>query len=415
MKLYHWLRRQPAWRRAAVAVVTAICLVVLLVFASFSIDLGFVRAVCGDMQHTADGAALAGASALMQSDGQDPDAARARAIDIIERMQASQGFEALEDQIIQLGTWDHQTHTFTLTDPAVTKPFAVRVVSVRNNTPLFFAAILGKDFTNVSRQAVALGSGPCSGVWGLEGVKVIGNVVTDSYDSTTENYSAETANENGDVCSGRNINVNGGVEIHGDAMAGLGYDVIVNGSSGEITGITTSNNSVVTAPTIEFGDVQYVNDNLTIPLTDSGKSPWKGALGWDLFLTANDNVNVAPGNYYFETLTMRSGSSITLSGKTTFYIDGNVDAAGAGIISLTQNPNDLSIISLGAQFDLGGTFDFFGSVLAPYADVALYGDAGFYGAVIGQTVEMKGNFQFHVDESLPLLDFLRPPQPSLVK
>ena len=415
MKLYRWLRRNPARRQAAVAVVTAICLVVLLIFASFSIDLGFVRAVCGDMQHTADGAALAGASALTQSDGQDPDGARARAIDIIERMQASQGFEALADQIIQLGTWDFQTRTFTAVDPAIKKPFAVRVVSIRNNTPLFFAAILGKHFTNVSRQAVALGSGPCSGVWGLEGVKVIGNVVTDSYDSTTETYSAETANENGDVCSGRNINVNGGVEIHGDAMAGLGYDVIVNGSSGEITGITSSNNTGVTTPTVDFGTVKYVNDNLTIPLTDSGKSPWKGAFGWDLFLTANDNLKVAPGNYYLETLTMRSGASITLSGKTTFYVAGDVDAAGAGIISLTQDPQDLTIISTGAKFDIGGTYDFYGSVLAPYADIALYGDAQFYGAVIGQTVEMRGNFQFHVDESLPLLDFLRPPQPSLVQ
>src|SRR3972149_3462694 len=58
-------------RRGTVAVMTAVTLVVLLIFASFAVDLGFVGAVCGDMQHTADSAALAGASALVASDGKD--------------------------------------------------------------------------------------------------------------------------------------------------------------------------------------------------------------------------------------------------------------------------------------------------------------------------------------------------------
>src|SRR3990172_2581418 len=120
-------RHQSSRRRAAVAVLTAVTLVVLLIFASFAVDLGFVRAVCGDMQHTADGGALAGASALRESDGQDTDLAHARAADVIQRMLTSQGLDALDDQIIEVGTWDYHTRAFTAANSATKRPFAVRV------------------------------------------------------------------------------------------------------------------------------------------------------------------------------------------------------------------------------------------------------------------------------------------------
>jgi len=160
----------------------------------------------GSVTQSNSSAALAGASALREVDEADPELVKERAVEMLERMQKSQGFDALEDQIIELGTWDHHAHTFTATDPTTTKPFAVRVVSIRNNTPLFFAAILGKHFTNVSRAAVALGSGTCSGIWGLEGVRVIGDVVTDSYDSSAGTYASQATNTDGDGNSYANEN-----------------------------------------------------------------------------------------------------------------------------------------------------------------------------------------------------------------
>jgi len=402
-------------RRGAVAVLTAITLVVLIICASLAVDLGFVRTVCGDMQHTADSAALAGASALWEADEADVDVVTERAVDILERMQKSQGFDALQDQVIEVGTFDVKSREFTAVTDASRAPFAVRVVSVRKNTPLFFAAIIGKYSTEVTREAVALGSGKCGGIWGLEGVRVTGDVVTDSYDADSGAYSEDTAGDNGDVCSGRNITLNGGVEINGDAMCGFGYDVIVNGASGEITGLTTANSGPVDSPEVDFGDIKTVNDNLTIPLTDGGRSPWKAGLGSNLYLNANDNVNVAGGKYYFDSITMRSGATITLTGPVTFYIGGKVDASGAGIVNASSDPSDLTIISAGTSFEIGGTADFYGSVFAPYAAVKLHGDTNFYGALIGKTVTMLGNFQFHVDESLPIVDFFDPPQPSLVR
>jgi hypothetical protein len=406
--------RGPKRRRATVAVLTAVTLVVLLIFASLAIDLGFVRAVCGDMQHTADAGALAAASALMQSDGKETEDAKDRAVDVIERMLKSQGVDALDDQIIEFGTWDYSTREFTPVSVASgTKPFAVRVVGVRNKTPLFFAGVMGKYSTNVTREAVALASGPCAGIWGLEGVKVTGSVLTNSYNSDDGPYSADTAGENGDICSGRNITVNGSVEVDGDVMCGFGYEVTTNGNP-EITGLTTANTGPITAPTVDFGNIKSVNDDTLIGQTTAGKSPWKGA-GWNLYINANDNLNVPPGKYYMDSITMHSGSTLTVTGPTTVYVGGNVAASGGGVINKTADPGDFSIIAAGTSFEIGGSYDFYGSVLAPNADVKLHGDSQFYGGVIGKTVTLLGNFEVHVDESLPLMSFMTPPQPSLVK
>lgn len=130
---------------------------------------------------------------------------------------------------------------------------------------------------------------------------------------------------------------------------------------------------------------------------------------------ANDNLTLEAGEYYLDSLTMRSGATITLKGPTTLYVRGNIDASGAGFVNVTADPKNLSIISTGANVDFGGTWDFYGSILAPNADVTLRGDAQWYGAVIGGTVWINGNGEFHVDESLPEVDFFDPPMPTLVE
>ena len=407
---------RPRSRRGAVAVMTAVTVVVLLMIATLAVDLGFVRAVCGDMQNTADSGALAGASALYdagQASLADPQEAKDRALYVIDLMQKSQGFSALGDQVIQVGTWDPDTLTFTpMEESGATRPFAVRVVSVRNETPFFFAAVMGKYSTDVDREAVAQGSGRCKGIWGLRGIRVNGSVVSDSFDSTVAPYEADTAGDEGDLCSGRWLRISGAATINGDAMAGMGHVVEINGSAAEITGFTSSNTADIAGPTVDFGSSPYINNNGSIGATDGGRSPWRNG---GLYVSANDNLVIPPGAYYFNSITMRSGATITTSGDTTIYIGGVVDAAGGGIINNSARPHNLSIFSNGTSFEIGGTYDFHGSVVAPNANVVVHGDAQWYGALIGGTVWMRGNTEFHVDESIPGQDFVDPPPPTLVR
>lgn len=399
-------------KRGAAAVLCLVLFPVLIGFAALAIDVGFICNVAAHSQNTADAAALAGAFALYEG---RTDSTISNVQDVIARNQKSEGFLSLEDQTIELGAWDSVNHVFTALDPVDWDKgaFAVRVVARRTQTPLFFSAIFGKSHTSVAREAVATGSGACAGVWALNGLQVTGHSFTDSYDSTEGPYEPLSAGENGDICSGRGIDVSGSSEVHGDVMTGFGYEATVSGSSAVITGVTTSSVDGVEAPVIDFTDVIASNDNGTIGLTDGGQSPFSAGL--DLFLSGSDNLTLAPGTYLLDSITMNAQASITVTGPTTIYVTGDVNSSGATIVNATLDPSLLTLNVGGTQVNIEGNSAFYGSILAPNAAVTLGGTSDFYGALIGGTIDMAGDFQFHIDESLALMVAVEPPKPMLVK
>jgi hypothetical protein len=259
---------------------------------------------------------------------------------------------------------------------------------------------------------VAVGSRPCEGIWGLEGIDVVGTSLTDSYDSGEGMYEALSAGTDGDLCSGTFITTTGTTDINGDAMAGFGYPVTVKGGS-YITGTTSSSIGGVTAPPVEFGAVEFSNDNGLIGLTDGGRDPLGGGL--DFRVVAGDSLTINPGMYYFAEMEVHSTSKITFTGPTTIYVKGNIDIAGAGIFNDSLDPNNLTFMCGGEDVKLGGDYSFYGGVYAPYADVTLGGTADTYGGLVGRTVKLHGTFDFHVDESMPMLGWFEPPPAHLVK
>lgn len=402
-------RNPYAHRRGVALVLVAASLVTLLLFASLAVDVGYICALTAEQQNTADAGALAGASGLQDDDWV---AAQRRALDVIARNQIPQGFLSLDDQIIEFGWWDSVRLTFHPLDD-LDHAFATRVRAARNNAPLFFAALMGKHSTDVSRQAVAVGSKPCGGIWGLEGVTVPGHVMTDSYNSTEGAYDEPNAYSNGDICSGRQIDVRGSVDVNGDAMAGMGYMVDVKGGP-IITGITTATLDGVEPPLVDFGDVAYENDNDRIGLTDRGNDPFVSDLG--LVIHSYDNLTLAEGTYYLGSIMINADASLSIDGPVTLYMTGNLIAGGDATINTTENPADLTIISTGSMIKLTGGAEFYGTILAPNAEVRLGGSSDYYGAIVGKTVKMSGNFAFHVDESLELSKpWFEPPPPMLVK
>ncbi len=400
-------------RRSATLVLVAVLLFVMMGFAALSVDVGHLCAVTTEQQNTADAAALAGASAL-QDDLLEDDVLE-RALHVIGINQKSQGYLSLDDQIIEIGRWSSTTGEFTQMDLAdLEDAFAVRVVAKHPEMPYFFAPIFGKYSTDVTREAVAVASGSCGGIWGLQGVTAGGGIITDSYNSLEGPYDQAAAYDNGDLCSGMGIKVNGNFEINGDVMAGFGYDVTVSGGAGEITGITTNNSGGLDGPSVDLGDYDFNNDNDTIGLTDGGRSPWRrGSL--DLGLSGQENLPLDPGTYVLDELKLAGGSTITVSGPTTIYVRGSIDAVGGTIVNTTGNPHNLTIIALGTDVKINGGTGFYGAIIAPFADVVLTGTADFYGAVIGLTVNIGGDFVFHVDESLVQTDWKAPPVAMLVR
>lgn len=213
-------------RRGVVIVLAAASLVTLLVFAALAVDVGYICALTVEQQNTADAAALAGAVALQE---EDSSTAMERMRDVIARNQQDQGFLSLDDQVIELGTWDSTDRTFTALDPDEweEKAFAVRVVAARNHAPLFAAGIMGGASTDVRREAIAVGRRPCEGFWGLTATRMSGNVRIDGYNYTASECDGYDAGDNGDVCSAGEISVDGSFdrtrnpEFHMDEPAPL--------------------------------------------------------------------------------------------------------------------------------------------------------------------------------------------------
>jgi hypothetical protein len=272
---------------------------------------------------------------------------------------------------------------------------------------------MGKTHTDVSREAVALGSRGCRGIWGLEGVRVNGNIQTDSFNSDVTLYDPARALENGDVCSGRGIDGMGSFEINGDAMTGLGYGFEISGAAYDITGVTTSNIAGLQVPAADMGTAPYDNDNDDL-LSDGRGTRLFRTGGLNLTLDASANLMLPEGTYYFDSITLRGDSRITIRGPTTIYVAGDIVESGTGFVNNTEDPSNLMIVCGGSHVELNGSSPFYGQILAPDADVTLGGTSDFYGEVIGETVWMLGDFQFHVDESSPLLNLLDDPVPPML-
>ena len=401
-------RNRSHQREGAVIVLVVVSLLTLLVCAALAVDVGYICALTAEQQNNADAASLAGASGL-QDEGWE--AGYGRALENLGLNQKPQGYLSLDDQVIELGWWDSVAQTFNPVDDPE-DAFAVRVRAARNNANLFFARVMGHDKTDVRRSAVALGSQPCGGVWGLEGIR-FGSIQTDSFDSTVAPYSETNAGDNGNLCSGRGIEGDGSFEVNGDVMTGYGYQLLIDGISGQITGLTSSTVGPVEPPPYGFGNVAVVNDNATIGLTDRGVSPWgRGTLA--LSFGSSDNLTLAGGTYYFNSIALTGGATITVTGPATFYVTGNISASGGALLNSTGNPGVLSIICTGKEVKFGGGVDFHGSILAPLATVTIGGNAEYYGALIGRRLVLNGDITIHVDESLPLNKPWHDPAPPVL-
>ncbi|MHC4067017.1 MAG: pilus assembly protein TadG-related protein, partial [Planctomycetota bacterium] len=343
------IRKDSTHRRAAVAVATAAMLVVMLGMAALAIDVGYLYKLCGETQNTADAGALAGATVLQADDWAS---AYDTALDFVAQNQQGNGYLSLDDQVIEIGRWDSINQVFAALDPAEWEQgaFAVRVAAAHNDASLFFALILGTDSSDVMRDAVAVGSGPCGGIWGLEGVRVHGDVETDSYISTEEDYDPATARKNGDICSGRDVDGMGSLYVKGDIMAGFGYEVDIRGDAATITGMTSATIDGVSAPPVDPGDVVYNNSNETIGLTDRGREPFSS--GWNMSIGSQDNLTLGAGTYFFDSMRIRAGGTVTTAGPTTIYVAGNIDAIGGTIVNATAKPANLTILCMGTQVTL---------------------------------------------------------------
>ena len=164
----HTTRTKPGRgtrRRAAVAVQVAVLLTVLIGFAAMTVDVGVMYNTRADLQRTADAAALAAASRLVDYEfGEPVELARAEALHFVEEnhvMGHGVTIDTVGDVIFGQADYDGETNSYDFVETEV-MPDAVRV-DVKHTTgstngpvSLYFARIFGIDSTEISASAMAV-------------------------------------------------------------------------------------------------------------------------------------------------------------------------------------------------------------------------------------------------------------------
>ncbi|MEN6497326.1 MAG: pilus assembly protein TadG-related protein [Thermoguttaceae bacterium] len=162
-------------RKGAILVLSAFLMVFLMAIIAFAVDLGYIMNVQSELKRATDAAALAGAGALV--DGTDK--AEIQAFEYIARNPAGGKSYAAKDKdgntvtvadatwcdylpsllsqnrnnfVVQWGHWDPDTRTFTQSNDL---PSTLRVVASQNDTPLFFARILGHNSFDAQSESIA--------------------------------------------------------------------------------------------------------------------------------------------------------------------------------------------------------------------------------------------------------------------
>lgn len=368
----------------------------LLGFASLTLDAGYLFNTHGEVQAAADAGSLGGASALFR----ELDQIVPRSIAVGElNVAAGDGVEVPAGQVV-VGRWSYLEQTFyPESDPQ--RANAVRVLASRDAVPYFFAGLFGITEFHTDRFATAHRVPPCGGVWGLSGVETRGDLTTDSFDSTVAPYDPDNPGLHGDVCSNGEISVGGSALIKGDAGPGP-FDIVDISGNGEVYGATSPASDYMNFPMPDLTDAQLNNDNGLIGMTDLGFNPIDAANPGRLVVgNGGDNLTLAPGTYYFDSIELKSQGTITVTGPTTIYVSGDFKAGGGTIANLTNNPHNLQIISTGENVSLRGGAGFHGSVYAPEANISMLGNSQYFGKFVGGTVEIGGNAKIHVDESIP--------------
>ena len=151
-------------RRGAVVVMVVVTLVVILSFAALTVDVGAMYNAKADLQRTADSSALAAASALGQSGGQNMVTyARSVARDFAGQNEVLGHHIALEDSDITPGraVFDADSNSYTFV-PTEVLPDAIKVrARMTEESPngplsLFFAPVMGHNVAEIQAEAIAM-------------------------------------------------------------------------------------------------------------------------------------------------------------------------------------------------------------------------------------------------------------------
>jgi hypothetical protein len=245
----------------------------------------------------------------------------------------------------------------------------------------------------------------CQAVFSCDDVQIGGS--TDSAGSVPE------AAHQGHVLSNGRITVNGSGLIDGNATAGPGKSVVLNGK-GRVTG--TKGVAAVAAPCAPVDLVALAaalsahNDDANIPKSTKGNDVLGGPGGTEFTLNGNDSVTLPPGTYYFTKFTLNGNSTLNISGAVRILCTGPATFNGNANPDTTRTPFDFRFFSSGASLTINGGVSIGGFFYAPNAQATITGGGHLVGGVFAKSATINGNGRVtrQADLTLPAVTISEP-------
>ena len=237
-----------------------------------------------------------------------------------------------------------------------------------------------------------------AGAHGATGVSLVGNAVTDSFNSTNGPY-----NVNGNRYGNGNIST----DATGPAAIALTGNAQVNGSAAvgpngdPSTGIAVEPNASITgARSAEASGWNTPLSSIPPGVTNQGGLSISG----DKVMTLNEGI------YWFSSVSITGNAQLQPRGIVKIYVTGPVDIAGNGVATAGSQPPNLLIYGTAdpnnpanacTSVSIGGNANFYGAIYAPAAGITVDGNAGanVFGALTGKTVTLHSG-ALHYDEAL---------------
>lgn len=261
-----------------------------------------------------------------------------------------------------------------------------------------------------------------NGLTSRNGVALNGNRIDiDSFNSGLGGYSAANRNDRGSVASVSvavgSVDINN-ADIFGYVATGGGAPLV--GKNGSVTGKDTPGGVNIDSARISsdfYAEFEPVSaPTLSSPFTSiTGSSMGSTGAASEYRLSSMDvgssSVLSVKGDVVLVVdgdLEVKGEIRIEADSSLTVYVRGDVSVGGNGMVNLSSVPANLVLFATGAEgsgqsIKLHGNGAMAGAVYAPFADVSLKGGGSsgtMYGSVVGNTVVITGNFDFHYDEAL---------------
>jgi hypothetical protein len=366
----------------------------LIGFAGLAVDVGRMRLAREMLQTSADSGACAGAANLPVGTQNAID----KAVEFGQKNPFVDNASLCQidpSQDVIIGLWDpvaRKFHTLPYTDSlgyvhvlreANACSVTAKALNSRGNSvSLYFAPIYGmftSEVPGMLATAYVTGGQRKFGIVGLDYIKVKGNF-SDFDSALPPDYARRY---NGSIASNGNIDLGNG-DVYGDVRPGVNGD-ITQGPTSQITGWMAPLDQPLSFPPATVpSDAQPLSVQKNQPVTlDGTGSP------------SNPKNYVISGNW-------ATNATVTVNGYVAVYVTGSIDLTGSAIVGNTDQPMKLRIYDTGTKsVSVGGSSKQYMELYAPQSPITVNGTPGFYGSMIGKSIDLIGTSEIHYDESMP--------------